>query len=95
MVRHEGWQKLDDCQWRHDGVSVNNLLNIYVDDGTRENHASNTTGKKYKITYRNANGEVGEKTVKTLTDNISTLQEAKRLAGNIQKQNPNSLPNDF
>lgn len=95
MGKHKGWQKLDDCHWRHDGVSVNNLLNIYVDDGTRDNHASDSTGSEYKITYRNANSKIGESGVKVLRSGISTLEEAKKIASTIQKDNPNSLPDEF
>lgn len=95
MVSNSGWQKLDDCQWRHDGVSVNNLMNIYVDDGTRDNHASSSTGSEYKITYRNTNSEFGEKSIHVLRSGISNLKEAKRIANSIREDNPSSIPDDF
>lgn len=91
----KGWHKTSECRWRHDGVSVNNLMNIYVDDGTRDNHASDSTGSEYKITYRNVNGKIGEKRVGELQTGISTLKEAKKIATNIRRQNPDSIPSEF
>lgn len=90
----KGWTKLNDCQWRHDGVSVNNLLNIYVDDDT-DKHASEHKGSAYKITYINKNSEYGEKTRKTLENNISTLKKANNKATEIMRNNPESTPETF
>ena len=88
----KGWTKMDEYSWRHDGYALSHKLNVFVDDGTHENHASSSTGSEYIVLYTVNNSEMGPSGSHVLADGFTTKKDAHKKATQIMRDNPDSLP---
>lgn len=101
MASYKGWTKMDDNSWRHDGNNQGaNKLNIVIkDEDEFKNiglHVSDVEGRlnaeKYLLIYTVNDSPSDYDSGSHILDEFDTIDEAKKAASQVQKDNPNDAP---
>lgn len=100
MASYKGWTKMAEYSWRHDGNNQGaNKLNIFLKDedefkniGDHVGDAGGQRGAEYMLVYTVNDSPSDYDSGSHVLDEFDTLDEAKRAATKVQKNNPSDAP---
>lgn len=100
MSEFEGWTKMDEYSWRHDGSEIGqNKLNIFLKDEDEYKNMGEHAGdvnlngyETYLVVYTVNDAPTDVESGSHILSEHSSLRDAENAASKIRQENPNSEP---